>query len=166
MRPLHNPAYTPCEAFLINFMTERNDWWTCPTESEDGRLIMVSGRRDVDSLRRNPKFNIRIEITWQYSELPSAGMPDDQTAKIMEEVTDALNGEFAKDPIAVMTGIYTGAGERNWVFYTLSTQIFNKKLNNALASLPLLPLTITAENDPDWNEYDEMRELSEIAPGE
>ena len=84
----------------------------------------------------------------------------------MEEATDALNAELTKDPVAVMTGIYTGAGERNWVFYTLSTNIFNKKLNQALASLPLLPLTITAENDPDWSEYDEMRDLSEITPGE
>lgn len=147
-------------------MAEHNDWWTCPTESEDGRLIMVSGRRDIDVFRRNPRFKIRIDITWRYSDSPEANMPDEQTAKLMEEVTDALNAELAKDPIAVMTGIYTGAGERNWVFYTLSTNIFNKKLNNALASLPLLPLIISAENDPDWLEYDEMREMSEIDPGE
>lgn len=147
-------------------MAERNDWWTCPTESEDGRLIMVSGRRDIDVFRRNPRFNIRVEITWSYSDSPTATMPDEQTAKLMEEATDALNAELTKDPVAVMTGIYTGAGERNWVFYTLSTNIFNKKLNQALASLPLLPLTITAENDPDWSEYDEMRDLSEITPGE
>ena len=147
-------------------MAERNDWWTCPTESEDGRLIMVSGRRDIDAFRHNPRFNIRIEITWRYSDSPAATMPDEETARLMEEATDALNAELTKDPVAVMTGIYTGAGERNWVFYTLSTNIFNKKLNQALASLPLLPLTITAENDPDWSEYDEMRELSEITPGE
>lgn len=147
-------------------MAEHNDWWTCPTESEDGRLIMVSGRRDIDVFRRNPRFKIRIDITWRYSDSPEANMPDEQTAKLMEEVTDALNAELTKDPVAVMTGIYTGAGERNWVFYTLSTNIFNKKLNNALASLPLLPLIISAENDPDWLEYDEMREMSEIDPGE
>lgn len=147
-------------------MAERNDWWTCPTESEDGRLIMVSGRRDIDVFRRNPRFKIRVDITWRYSDSPDANMPDEATAKLMEEATDALNAELTKDPVAVMTGIYTGAGERNWVFYTLSTNIFNKKLNNALSSLPLLPLVISAENDPDWLEYDEMRELSEIDAGE
>ncbi len=143
-------------------MAERNDWWTCPTESEDGRLIIVSGRRDIDSFRKNPRFNIRVEITWRYSDAPDAAMPDDQTSELMGQVTDALNAVFDKDPIAVMTGIYTGAGERNWVFYTLSTNIFNKKLNEALAPLPVLPLTIYAENDPDWLEYSEMRDLSEI----
>ena len=145
-------------------MAERNDWWTCPTESEDGRLIIVSGRRDIDSFRNNPRFNIRVEITWRYSDAPGAAMPDDSTAETMGAVTDALNAVFDKDPIAVMTGIYTGAGERNWVFYTLSTNIFNKKLNQALESFPILPLSIYAENDPEWLEYAEMRDLSEIIP--
>ncbi|MDE6238860.1 MAG: DUF695 domain-containing protein [Muribaculaceae bacterium] len=143
-------------------MSQRNDWWTCPTESEDGRLIIVSGRRDIDDFRKNPKFNIRVEITWRYSDAPDATMPDDSLAQTMGEVTDALNAELDKDPVAVMTGIYTGAGERNWVFYTLSTNIFNKKLNQALAPFPMLPLSIYAENDPDWLEYAEMRDLSEI----
>jgi hypothetical protein len=84
----------------------------------------------------------------------------------MGQVTDALNAAFDKDPVAVLTGIYTGAGERNWVFYTLSTNIFGRKLNESLAELPLLPLEISAENDAEWQEYDEMREISEIAPGD
>lgn len=80
----------------------------------------------------------------------------------MEQVQDALDTTFTKDPIAVMTGIYTGDNERNWIFYTLSTHIFGKKLNEALAHFELLPITIYAENDPEWNEYSEMKELSEI----
>lgn len=61
-----------------------------------------------------------------------------------------------------MTGIYTGASQRNWIFYTFSTEVFGSYLNRALASLPTLPLKIYAENDPDWAEYDEM--LDECAP--
>jgi hypothetical protein len=144
-------------------MAEKNDWWTSPTESQDGQLIMVTGRRDIDTFRNNPRYSIRIDITWKYAD---AGMPDEQTAEMMGNVTDALNETFDKDPIAVLTGIYTGAGERNWVFYTLSTNIFGRKLNEALSELPLLPLEIAAENDPEWAEYSEMRSISEIAPGE
>lgn len=44
-------------------MSKANDWWTAPTESENGRLIMVTGRRDVLEFRNNPRFNIRVEIT-------------------------------------------------------------------------------------------------------
>lgn len=147
-------------------MAKENDWWTCPTDSEDGRTVMVTGRRDIERFRDDLKFDIRVEITWRYSDAPDAGMPDDDTAETMAAVTDALSAEFAKYPVAVMTGIYTGAGERNWVFYTSSTDIFNKNFNNALADLPLLPLQIYAEHDQQWSEYDEMRDISEIAPEE
>lgn len=145
-------------------MANQNDWWTCPTESEDGRLIMVTGRRDISAFRNNPRFNIRVEVSWTYSDAADAGMPDESSAELMGDITDAFIAELTKDPVAVLTGIYTGAGERNWVFYTLSTNIFNKKLNAALAPFPLLPLRIYAENDPEWLEYNEMRDLSEIAP--
>lgn len=131
-------------------------WWTSPAESDDGRLIMVSGRSDVSKFRSNPRFNIRIEVLWPYDESPSAGMPSDKDAEIMGIATDNFDAILKKDAVAVMTGIFTGAGERTWVFYTVSTFIFQKKLNEAFADLPLLPLKITAENDPDWEAYDEM----------
>ncbi len=142
-------------------MAKENDWWTSPSESENGRLIMVTGRRNVEKFRNNPRFNIRVEITWKYDS-DDSGMPDKETSVLMENVHDILSEIFAKDPVAVMTGVYTGDGERNWVFYTLSTHIFGRKINEALSELPLLPITIYCENDPDWNEYEEMKDLSEI----
>lgn len=142
-------------------MSDNADWWTSPTESESGRLIMVTGCRNVERFRNNNRFSIRVEITWKYNG-DFSGMPDLETSKLMEEVQDALAEAFHKDPVAVLTGIYTGDDERNWIFYTLSTHIFGKKLNEALARFELLPIEIYTENDPEWNEYDEMRELSEV----
>ncbi|MDE7473053.1 MAG: DUF695 domain-containing protein [Muribaculaceae bacterium] len=142
---------------------DKGDWWTSPTEADNGQLIMVTGRRDIDTFRRNPRFNIRVEVTWRYQS-DSTGMPDEATSKLMEDVQDAMQAEFIKDPVAVLTGIYTGAGERNWVFYTLSTHIFGRKINECLAPFDLLPITIYTENDPDWAEYDEMKAASEINP--
>lgn len=142
-------------------MVQNGDWWTSPTENETGELVMVTGRRDVDKFRGNPKFNIRVEVTWKYD--PNCtGMPDRPTSELMERVQDAMMQVFDKDPVAVITGIYTGAGERNWIFYTLSTFIFEKKINFALGEFPMLPITIYTENDPDWMEYQEMKDLSEI----
>lgn len=143
-------------------MAKTDDWWTSPTEAETGALIMVTGRRDIDKFRDNPKFSIRVEITWKYTG-DKGGMPDLATSQLMEEVQDALTAVFAKDPVAVLTGIYTGDNRRDWVFYTLSTHIFQRKINEALEPFPTLPLEIYAENDPDWAEYAEMRELSEIS---
>ncbi len=143
----------------------KGDWWTCPTPGENGGLVIVTGRRDIAKFRDNPRFNVRVEISWIYGDCQSA-MPAIDEAELMEQVTDNLRYTFDKDPVAVMTGIYTGEGRRDWVFYTLSTNIFGRKLNEALASLPLLPLEIYCENDSDWAEYEEMRSLSEISISE
>ena len=134
---------------------ETGNWWTAPTESESGRLIMVTGRKDIEKFRSNERFKIRIEVTWKY-EGDANGMPDTATSQLMEEVQEALQNEFRKDPVAVLTGIFTGDDQRDWIFYSLSTHIFGRKLNEALASFPLLPLTIYTENDPDWEQYDGM----------
>lgn len=146
-------------------MAKKNDWWTSPTLSENGNTVIVTGRRDIDGFRNNPKFKIRIEVTYKY-DADATGMPDYKTSLQLEEVHEALAEAFEKDPIAVLTGIYTGDGERNWVFYTLSTNIFGRKLNEALAALPLMPITIYAENDAEWNEYEEMKQISEILPSD
>lgn len=138
-----------------------SEWWTSPTESENGNLIIVTGRADMDNVRETGKFVERVEVTWKY-EPEENGMPDFKTSTMMEEITDALNAEFDKDPMAVMTGIYTGDGERNWVFYTMSPHIFGRKFNEIMAAYEVLPITLYVEKDPDWAEYDEMRELSEI----
>lgn len=136
---------------------EQEQWWTAPTESESGRLIMVTGRVDVDKFRANPRYSIRVELSWAY-EGDASGMPDQGTSELMEQVQERLQRAFHKDPVAVLTGIYTGDDRRDWVFYTTSTHIFGRKLNESLADLPLLPLQVYAENDPDWAEYAEMSE--------
>lgn len=141
---------------------DTSTWWTSPLEDEDGNRIMVTGRGDIEKFRSNPRFNIRVTVTIPY-DADDQGMPKRQAADLLEQIEQLMQAELHKDPAAVLTGIYTGGGKRDMVFYTVSTNIFNKKLNAALASLPLLPLEITAENDPNWEEYDEMRELSEIS---
>lgn len=142
-----------------------DEWWTSPTDSENGRLIMVTGRRGVEPAIETGKYTDRIDITWKY-DADETGMPDKETSTLMEQVTDSLQKTFRKDKAAIMTGIYTGDGERNYVFYSRNNGAFNKLLNQALAEFELLPLTIYAEKDPDWEEYREMKEISFIEDGE
>lgn len=133
-------------------------WWTAPAEAESGDLILVTGRSDIDKFRRRGKFSIRVEVAWKYAD---SGLPADNSdvAALLGEIDTSFHRVLAADPVAVLTGIFTGDGERTWVFYTVSTNLFQKKLNEALAPFPLLPLQITAENDHDWLAYAEMAEL-------
>lgn len=136
-------------------------WWSYPAEGEDGKTIIVTGRDNIDKWRKPGKFPVRVTVKWNYRALPD-GMPCDSDAALMETATDALTAEFAKDKCAVMTGIYTGCGCRDWVFYTHSLGVFGKVFNRALADVPQLPLEFEAADDPDWEEYSEMREATYV----
>ncbi len=139
------------------------DWWTYPAESDDGKTIIVTGRDNIEKWQKPGKFPIRVTVSWNY-DAKADGMPSDEDATLMEQATDAMLDEFHKDKCAVMTGIYTGDGRRDWIFYTHNLNIFGKVFNRALADIPELPLVFEAADDPDWIEYREMREETYIPP--
>ncbi len=133
--------------------------------AESGRTILVTGRDYMDEIIAKNKFVYRITVSWEYEALPS-GMPVDADAELMQQVTDAFTEEFKRDKVAYMTGIYTGDGKREWIFYTSNLNIFQKVFNRALDELPLIPFVIEAESDPEWEEYKEMRDATYIAEDE
>ncbi len=137
-------------------MKYTDKWWSYPAESESGRTIIVTGRDCIDEYRESGRYNYRIDVVWAYNQLPD-GMPEDGDARLMEEVTDALLDAFKKDRVAVVTGIYTGDGKRDWVMYTKNLAIFSKVFNKALVDLPTVPFVIDAEEDAGWEEYLHMR---------
>lgn len=144
-------------------MAEKNEWFTVPAVADDGRTIIVTGRRDVESYRRRERNSIRVEVSMNYEPEGPLGFPDEATSDLLEKATDAMQAALKGKNAALMTGIFTGAGRRDWVFYTFSTEVFGSFLNRALAELPVLPLTIYAENDPEWAAYDEMCSIAEGA---
>lgn len=142
-------------------MKYTDKWWTYPAEADSGKTVIVTGRDLIDEYRDNGKYIYRVDVSWIYNALPD-GMPEDDDAKLMEQATDALLDAFKKDRIAVMTGIYTGDGRRDWVFYTRNLRIFSFVFNKALEELPTIPIVIEAEEDADWTEYTSMREETYI----
>lgn len=142
-------------------MKTTDKWWTYPAEAENGKTILVTGRDAIEHFKESGKYIYRIDVKWKYNSLPD-GMPEDSDARLMQEVTDALLESFKKDQVAVMTGIYTGDGERDWVFYTKNLKVFSIVFNKSLAQLPTIPIVIEAEEDADWEEYSHMREETYI----
>lgn len=143
----------------------KDRWWTAPTEAENGKTILVTGRDYLDEIIAKEKYIYRVTVSWDYHSLPS-GMPEDDEARLMEQATDAFISEFKKDKIAYLTGIYTGDGRREWIFYTSNLNIFGRVFNRALADIEQLPLAIEAQEDRDWEEYREMREITYIPESE
>ena len=144
-------------------MAYTENWWSFPAEGDSGKTVIVTGRDDIDTFRDSGKYIYRVNVGWRYNALPD-GMPEEGDSLLMEQATDALLAAFKKDRVAVMTGIYTGDGRRDWIFYTKNLKIFSLVFNKALEPLDQMPLEIEAEEDGDWSEYREMRDMTYVPP--
>lgn len=142
-------------------MAYTDKWWSYPAEAENGKTIIVTGRDRIDDLRESGKYNYRVDVHWDYAALAD-GMPSREDSEIMEKVTDAFLYEFKKDRVAVLTGIYTGDGRRDWIFYTKNLRVFSTVFNRALEPIETIPLLIEASEDAEWEEYTGMREATYI----
>lgn len=139
-----------------------NVWFTALSENDNGQLVIVSGREELSEFIQSGKFKERVEITWKY-EGDDKGMPSEELSVRIEAVQEALQKAMEKDKLSILTSVYTGGGEKIWVFYTRTTRVFGERLNEALAPFELLPISIYAEVDPDWEEYADMYEMKEWA---
>lgn len=139
-----------------------DNWFTALSEDDSGNMITIYGRDDITEFIQSGKFKERAEVTWKY-EGDAKGMPDDKLAEQMEAVEVALRKVMEKDKLAILTSVYTGGGEKVWVFYTRTVRVFGEYLNQALASFDLLPIHIYTEVDPGWEEYKDMYEMKEWA---
>lgn len=139
-----------------------NVWFTALSENEDGQIIIVSGRDELTEFIHSGKFKERVEITWTY-EGDEKGMPSEELSGRIEAVQEALQQAMEKDKLSILTSVYTGGGEKIWVFYTRTSRVFGERLNESLAPFELLPISIYVEMDPEWEEYLDMYEMKEWA---
>ena len=145
-------------SYMINSIS--NIWFSALSENEEGQMLWITGRDDIEAFKSSGKFKERAEVTWKYSP-DSKGLPSNEEALRMEEVENVLRRAMEKDKLSILTGIYTGGGERVWVYYTRTTRVFGERLNAVLEPFDLLPISIYTEIDPDWEEYTGMYELKE-----
>lgn len=140
----------------------KNDkWWSYPCEAENGKTIITTGHDGLEKQMLSGKYIYRMDVGLDYAALPD-GMPDEAAAELLEKITDAFSTALANDKVAVMTGIYTGDGHRDWIFYTKNLKIFSSFFNRALSELEVMPFTIEASEDAEWEEYRHLRETTYI----
>lgn len=140
-----------------------NVWFTALSEDESGHMITVNGRDELNEFVQSGKYKERVEVTWKY-QADAKGVPSESEAELMETVQNTLQKAMEKkDKLAIMTGVYTGGGEKIWVFYTRTVRVFGERLNEVLLPFDLLPISIYTEVDVEWEEYTDMYEMKQWA---
>ena len=138
-------------------MVLTDTWFSAVAETEKQSPVFIAGRDKIEGFIKSGKFKERMEIYWKYKAQHN-GMPSNEDSILIDEVTTLLRTSMEKDKLAILTGIYTGDGERTLVFYCRTARVVGERLNECLASYPMLPLELYVEADADWNEYYEMLE--------
>ena len=140
------------------YMILTDDWFTSVSHTEGGAIVLLTVRKGLTQFFESGKLRVRVDIAWPYTAEPD-GMPDEETALLIEEIEPKLRRIMEKDKLAILTGNYTGGGQKDWTFYTRHLPSFGERLNECLAPYPTLPLEIHCEEDPDWSDYHEMLAL-------
>ena len=150
-------------------------WFTALSENDNGDLVTIYGRDELTEFMQSGKLKERVEITWKYTPAEQ-GMPSEAEAERMEAVEEAdadstwiksfQRKAMEKDKLAIQTSVYTGGGEKIWVYYTRTVRVFGERLNDALKDFEQLPITIYTELDPEWEEYQDMYEMKQWAADE
>ena len=146
------------ETIYIYYMILTDDWFTSVSHTEEGAIVLLTVRKGLTQFIESGKLRVRVDIAWPYTAEPD-GMPDEETARLIEEIEPKLRRIMEKDKLAILTGNYTGGGQKDWTFYTRHLPSFGERLNECLAPYPTLPLEIQCQEDEDWSDYHEMLTL-------
>ena len=71
-------------------------WFSAIAEAENSdRMIVVSGRTEIEPFIQSGKFKERVEITWKY-EADSKGMPNETTRETDGRSADRIETGYGK----------------------------------------------------------------------
>ena len=109
-----------------------DDWFTSVSHTEGGAIVLLTVRKGLTQFFESGKLRVRVDIAWPYTAEPD-GMPDEETARLIEDIEPKLRRIMEKDKLAILTGNYTGGGQKDWTFYTRHLPSFGERLNECLA---------------------------------
>ncbi len=136
-----------------------DNWQTTVLEDENGAIVILNARLDLQEFKESGKMKYCISISYPYEAIQK-GMPEKEDEEIISQVDQLLRRAMEKDKLAILSSSSLGAGEKHWVFYARTEKVFFERLNEVLEPLPLLPLKFECVIDPEWEEYAEMLDLA------
>jgi hypothetical protein len=135
------------------------DSWISLEFSTDGGLpVFVKFRPYLQNFIDTGFYNQRMDVIWSYNSPDETLLPHETDLDLMEQVEEALTDIMEEDNQTILAFSFTGENERWWAWYTTDVDIAGERLNAALAGFDELPITITANTDPDWDDYNGVLE--------
>ena len=141
---------------VFGSLCDVGSWFVAKGELEDLPTI-VRGRTGLGDLREHPALSLRLTIRWDYA-CDDEGLPDADASSALGTFEETLVSALESAGLAILTMVFTHGGCRIWTLYASDIEEISRRLNAALPHDPPLPIQMSAEEDPSWNEYRKMIE--------
>ncbi|MBV1776887.1 DUF695 domain-containing protein [Burkholderiaceae bacterium DAT-1] len=131
------------------------DEWTIVEGMDGGRPHLVRFRPRLTEFLGDSRFPKRLQIAWKFVE-DESGMPSEMESDAMNQMEDYLVSALESKNSGILALACTSKGFRYWQFYVSPAEDLGITINDALAALPQLPITIELSDDPEWNALAEL----------
>lgn len=136
-------------------------WSIAEGKKENGKPYILRFLEFYPTDEEQEKLQFLIEITWNYRESNSDGLPDQETYDLMNYFEDTLDEEIISDASSILVLSLIGDEIKIWQIYSTNPDLFIDKLNEVMDGRELLPIQIEVFQDRDWNGYKELVSLIE-----
>ncbi|MDP2260501.1 MAG: DUF695 domain-containing protein [Caulobacter sp.] len=133
-----------------------DDWIVGQTDEEDEAGLIVRCRARLPAPESRKAWQHLVLIGWTYEDQDDTGLPPKAVDRQMDAFEEAVTAAVQDSGAGVLVASLTGAGVREWRFYTLGPDAFMEALNAGLEGHPEYPLEFDAFEDPDWNALAEL----------
>ena len=138
--------------FLIHLITVEDRWKNAESKNHDTPFLLRF-RPHLQKFITTKNYNQRLGIVWHYNSNGRSFMPTEYVLKQMQNFEDALIDILEQDAQSVLAIVYTGQNKREWQWYSIDVDEAYKRLNLVLPDFEKLSIEVSAEIDPEWQEY-------------
>lgn len=142
---------------LIQLVNEK-DLWSVAEGENDGIPFLLRFRPHLNDFIETRRYSKRLTVLLPYDSDNDSLMPTDEQTELFRNIEDALVDILESDVQAVLAFVYTGQNQKEWHWYSTDINETGKRLNDVLSNFDRLPLELSAEDDPDWSEYNSVLE--------
>jgi len=135
------------------------DAWNIAKGKNPEQPTVMRFRPSLHDHLGNEDYPRRLVIIWQFEAVDATGMPSDTQSADMKDFEDMLIDTLDPDRLAILAFVFTSSGSREWNFYLSDVSEVGIRINKALSTIPQLPIDLTVEHDPNW---DELRQVFQL----
>ncbi|GAA4314927.1 DUF695 domain-containing protein [Nibribacter koreensis] len=137
----------------LKALITQDDTWSMAEGENAGTPFLVRFRPHLQPFINTHQFTKRLIILWNYVSEDEYLFPTPEDADMMADAEERLIHHLEANAQTVLAFVFTGQERREWHWYTSDMAVAQEQLNEALSYFGPLPLELTAEDDPDWEEY-------------